>query len=127
MSLVFLLDEHISPVVAEQIRKMHPEIHIESIMTWRGGYYRNTSDEQILSITKEAGVVLVTYDRSTIFPLLKRLGERNVAHGGVIFVSQGTISSRDVGALIKGLVALWNATYTEDWSNRVVFLSPASK
>jgi hypothetical protein len=33
-----LLDEHISPVIADQVSRRRPEINIQSIFRWRGAH-----------------------------------------------------------------------------------------
>jgi hypothetical protein len=42
--LSFLLDEHISPTVAEQISRKCPEILIFPLITWQEGRYLGDSD-----------------------------------------------------------------------------------
>ena len=46
--LSFLLDEHISPTVAEQISRQGSEILIFPLITWQKGRYLGDSDEIVL-------------------------------------------------------------------------------
>ncbi|MFM7278848.1 MAG: hypothetical protein ACKO1I_14630 [Microcystis aeruginosa] len=52
--LSFLLDEHISPTVAEQISYKRPEISIFPLITWQKGRYLGDSDEIVLKAAAEA-------------------------------------------------------------------------
>ena len=71
--LDLLLDENISPVVAEQVSIRRPDISIQSIFRWRGGTLTNESDRLVLQAAAEDGLTLVTYDQSTMLPLALRL------------------------------------------------------
>ncbi len=122
--LSFLLDEQISPLVAEQISKKHPSINIFSAQTWQQGVFRAASDEVLLTAAREAALTLVTYDLRTIPPLLRQWGDLGLSHAGVIFIDHRSIPSNQFGALVKTLIWLWNAEYQSLWLNRVVFLQP---
>jgi hypothetical protein len=51
--LAFLTDEHISHVVAEQVRQKRTEIRIESLLGWRAGTLRHTGDALFLAAARE--------------------------------------------------------------------------
>ncbi len=38
-ALRLLLDEHLSPAIAEQLRLHHPDVAIFSLQEWEGGAY----------------------------------------------------------------------------------------
>lgn len=84
--LSFLLDEHISPKVAEQIQRKQPKISIFSLLNWQTGRYLGVEDEIILKAATEARLTLVTYDQNTIPLILVKWGEAQISHSGVIFV-----------------------------------------
>ena len=66
--LRYLLDEHISHVVAEQLSAGHSEVSAVSIHHWRGGKFRGRSDALILEAAAEDALTLVTYDVRSIIP-----------------------------------------------------------
>ena len=107
--LKLLLDEHISPVVADGLHHRNRQLVVFCMTEWEGGEFL-------------LGLTLVTYDRRTIPPLLKTWGEEGRKHGGVIFVDEKTVSPSDTGGLIGGLSDLWRKTSKWDWTNRVYFL-----
>jgi hypothetical protein len=61
--LRFLLDAHLSPVIAEQISTRRPEIVIFSLRDWEAGAYLDAEDDVILGKAHEQGLTLVTFDQ----------------------------------------------------------------
>lgn len=122
--LSFLLDEQISPKIAEQIKIKYPNITIFSLHTWQNGTYLGVADEIILQNAAIAEITLVTYDQKTIPPILVEWGQANIDHGGVIFIDYRSISPSDFGRLIKALVWLWKTQNKSNWQNRIVYLQP---
>jgi hypothetical protein len=120
--LSLLLDEHISPVVAEQARRKFPGIRITTLHNWRDGQFLGSSDDVFLPEALKSGLTLGTYDQRTIRPLLKRWMEQDVHHGGVIFVDAKMIAPQDFGGLVTALGRLWKSERRAPWKNRVVFL-----
>jgi hypothetical protein len=121
--LRILLDEHVSPAIAEQLSRHRPEIIVVSLQQWEGGAYRGAPDPDLLAAAAAQGWTLLTYDRRTLAPLLKVWGETGVTHAGVIFVDERTIASNDLGGLVHALLQLWEAQAAFDWTDRVVFLT----
>ncbi|MGB7844658.1 MAG: hypothetical protein WBL63_03520 [Candidatus Acidiferrum sp.] len=120
--LKLLLDEHISPAVADGLRRRNRPLVVFCMAEWEDGEFLGQQDPACLQRAAAQGLTLVTYDRRTIPPLLKAWGEEKRKHGGVIFVDERTISPADTGGLIRGLNDLSRKTSTWDWSNRVCFL-----
>jgi hypothetical protein len=120
-----LLDENISPVITNQVSRRRPEINIQDILHWRGGALANQTDALVLQAATEDGLTLVTYDVSTIQPLVIEWGLTGLTHAGVIFIDDWTIHSRDFGGLVRALERLWDDEHEQDWTNRTHFLSRA--
>jgi hypothetical protein len=120
--LKLLLDEHISPEVAVGLRRRIPALIIRSVVEWENGNFLGQEDSVCLQEASVQGLTLVTYDRRTIPPLLKRWAEETHAHAGVIFVDEKTISPADIGGLVKALGMLVKETRTWDWTDRISFL-----
>jgi predicted nuclease of predicted toxin-antitoxin system len=81
--LRLLLDEHISPSIAVQLRAKRAGIEVVSLKEWG---YLGESDEVIITNAYYEGLTFVTYDLRTIPSLLKSWGEEGKTHGGVIFI-----------------------------------------
>ena len=120
--LSLILDEQISPVVATQTTNRRPDISIQSIFHWRGGGLLTQRDQLILQAAAEDRLTLVTYDVTTIRPLVRDWTAAGLIHEGVIFVHERTIRSRDFGSLIRAIERLWDTERQANWTNRVHFL-----
>lgn len=120
--LKLLLDEHISPDVAEGLSRRNRALVVHYLAEWEGGNFLGRYDSACLQEAARQGLTLVTYDRRTIPLLLKTWAEENREHGGVIFVDEKTISPADIGGLVKALTRLAKETRNWDWSNRIFFL-----
>ena len=125
--LKLLLDEHISPDVANGIQRrnrslvIHP-IVIHCMAQWESGNFLGKEDSVCLLEAAKQHLTLVTYDRRTIPPLLKLWAEEERSHGGVIFVDEKTISQADIAGLTRALISLAGEAGKMDWTNQVYFL-----
>ena len=115
-----LLDEHVSPAVAEGLRQTG--LDAVALRAWLGGRYLEAPDEAILAEAAREIRVLVTYDQRTIPPLLKLWAEAGRGHAGVVFVDHRGIPPKDIGGLVRALVELDERLGALDWADRVVFL-----
>jgi hypothetical protein len=120
--LKLLLDEHISPDVANGLRRRNRAIDVRYMVEWEDGRFLGQEDSACLREAAAQGLTLVTYDRRTIPPLLKTWAEEERTHGGVIFVDEKTISPADIGGLVWALTRLAKETGNWDWTNRIYFL-----
>jgi hypothetical protein len=117
-----LLDEHISPAVAEGLRRRDRSLAVVCMATWGDGEFLGQQDFVCLQGAAMQGLTLVTYDRRTIPLLLKVWAEEGRRHGGVIFVDEKTISPADTGGLVRALSELVRSTTRWDWTERICFL-----
>ncbi len=120
--LKLLLDEHISPAVAEGLRRRNRSLTVLCMATWEQGEFLGQQDAVCLQQVVAQGLTLVTYDRRTIPPALKVWAEEGRKHGGMIFVDEKTISPADIGGLMRALSELARSTVRWDWTDRVCFL-----
>ena len=120
--LKLLLDEHISPAVADGLGRNHGALVVICMAEWESGEFLGQDDSASLEQAAAQGLTLVTYDLRTIPPLLKAWAEEERKHGGVIFVDEKTISPSDTGGLVRALTSLFRKTAKWDWTNRVCFL-----
>ena len=120
--LKLLLDEHISPDVANGLRRRNHAIEVFGMAEWENGHFLGQEDSPCLREAAAQGLTLVTYDRRTIPPLHKTLAEEGRTHSGVVFVDEKTISPADIGGLVWALTRLAKETGNWDWTNRIYFL-----
>lgn len=120
--LKLLLDEHISPDVADGLKRRNPGLVVHWMSGWEDGDFLGKDDFACLSRAFQQGLTLFTYDRRTIPPLLKRWAEEGRPHGGVIFVDEKTIPPSDIGGLVRAIARLFKETGKWDWTDRIYFL-----
>jgi Domain of unknown function (DUF5615) len=122
--LKLLLDENISPEVADQVATKRPDLPIVSLRDWEEGHFLSADDETLLRAAAHAGLTLVTYDQRTVPPLLSRFAEQGLSHGGILFVDQRAILSNDFGGLVRALIWFWDEHHEQDWADRLAYLRP---
>jgi hypothetical protein len=120
--LRLLLDEHISPDVADGLCRHNRTLIVRYMVEWENGDFLGQEDSACLQEAATQGLTLVTYDRRTIPPLLKAWAEEGRKHGGVVFVDEKTMSLTDIGGLVLALTRLLKETGKWDRTNRVSFL-----
>jgi hypothetical protein len=120
--LKLLLDEHISPDVANGLRRCHRAVEVRYMVEWENGHFLGQEGSPCLRAAAAQGLTLVTYDRRAIPPLLKTWAEEERTHGGVVFVDEKTISPAAIGGLVWALTRLARETGNWDWTNRICFL-----
>jgi hypothetical protein len=120
--LRLLLDEHISPDVADGLLRRNRSLVVHYMAEWENGDFLGQEDSACLEKAASQRLTLVTYDRRTIPPLLKTWAEEEREHGGIVFVDEKTISPADIGGLVRALINLSKETGAWDWANRVYFL-----
>lgn len=125
MALRLLLDENISPVVAQQIQQKRPDIIVESLYHWQEGALVGMPDSRVLRVAHEHHLTVVTFDTQILSELYFWFEEVR-PFSGLLFVDEKTIANNDFGALVASLIALWDKCFEEDWANRLVYLTRAS-
>lgn len=120
--LKLLLDEHISPDVADGLGRRSRSVMVHHLAEWEKGIFLGQDDAAILEGAATQGLTPVTYDRRTIPPLLKAWAEEGRRLAGVIFVDEKTIFPADIGGLVRALTQLTKDTGAWDWTDRVCFL-----
>ena len=121
MILRLMLDENISPIVAEQIRQKHPDIVIESVNTWHGGAYTGTPDTDLIAALDAEEWLLVTYD-TQILAEQPFLFDVNMTYSGILFIDHHTIAPNDFGGLVRALISFWEINKEQEWKNIIGFL-----
>jgi hypothetical protein len=118
--LRLVTDSHVPPGVARAACKL-ARLEITALRDWCGGVHLHESDARLLVLAWEERATLITYDVNT-FPLaVKERLEAGLSHAGVIYVS-ARYGQNDIGGITRGLVKLWRAENTLDWTNRIRFL-----
>ena len=120
--LKLLLDEHVPPAVATELKRHIRSLEAHPLPQWRGGAFLGESDERIVAEAAALGLTLVTYDVKTIPNVLYGRVRAGLSHGGAILVTSHQIRMGEVGDLVRALESLFRRMGSLDWTNRVVFL-----
>jgi predicted nuclease of predicted toxin-antitoxin system len=119
----YLLDEHISPLVAARLRALgHEAVAVAERESLRGG-----SDDRILEAAAAEDRVLVTYDVQDFGSLGANMAAAGEPHPGIILVSSRRFppSAATVRRVSDALHALAISTRGASGSDRLVWLSEA--
>lgn len=118
----FLLDEHISPLVAARLRSIgHDAVAVVERQGLRGA-----ADERLRQVASAEDRVLVTYDVRDFGRLGMRMGRAAEPHPGMVLVTPRAFSpgASDVGRLSNALHALSTSDEGRSMVDRVVWLQP---
>ncbi len=114
-----LLDEHINPEVARQLRKKGFDV-----LSVEEARMREASDEQVLSFAASEKRVIVTYNIRDFQMLLLDWHRAGRHHSGIVFVSEKTASQKTIGPLVRALKKLLDtAPRSRDWLNDKAYFS----
>ncbi|MBI4566130.1 MAG: DUF5615 family PIN-like protein [Planctomycetes bacterium] len=97
----FLLDAHISPVVAEILAK--DDFDVRAVA---GSPLAAAEDDELLCVAASEKRLFVTYDNATVPAAVAELLQQGMEIPVIIYVSSATIPSNDFSALAKALKRL---------------------
>lgn len=119
-----LLDEHITPSVAIELRRMGHDV----IAVAERDDLRGRPDVEIFSEAAVGGRAVVTFDVGDYLPLVNRSIQVGHRHGGLVLLSSARSWSdgRAAGRLVAALARLMLAHPADDaFSDRIEWLQPA--
>jgi hypothetical protein len=85
------------------------------------GRYRVSHDPVLLSVLREQGLILVSFDRRTMAVHAGELTRAGSGHAGVILFRR-SVSPTDYGKQSRLLVEFWREAGNEDWADRIEYL-----
>lgn len=100
----FLLDAHISPLVAEMLSQQGIEARAIA-----GSDLADASDEEILRIAAEEGRIVITYDTDTMPALYERRYRDGSTIPGVAYVKAERIPQADASGQARAIQKLASA------------------
>lgn len=98
MAVAFLLDEHISPLVARGVARAGYDAEAVA-----GSPIAKSDDDAVLRSAIATGRILVTYNSGDFAALVVDAVKAGIDIPGVVFVDHRTIPSSDIGGLVKSL------------------------
>jgi len=95
-----------------------PIIHLAD---WLGGKHRISKDPVLLSALREAGLIIIGFDRRTLAMHAGQLTREGAGHSGVILFRR-SVSQMDYGKQSRLLVGFWREAADWDWAERIEYL-----
>ncbi len=121
MSVVsFLLDEHVSPAVANAIRSVEPTIQVLSVGIDADAPLKQCSDQSLLEFAEAGRWSLVTFDKTTMPLHATEHCAKGLRTWGVFVFPNGNRMS--AGRIAEELVMIWATSEAEEWIDRVDYL-----
>jgi Domain of unknown function (DUF5615) len=93
-----LLDEMISPEVAERLRAQDHDVEAVA-----GSSLGGLGDAEVFAAAQDQGRALVTYNRDDYLELIRRYAERDLDHNGLIIVHPTRYPNDQFARLVEAL------------------------
>lgn len=101
-----------------QIQVNFPIVHISD---WQDGAYLSVKDPALLMTLREAGLVLVGFDRASLPMHAGDLTREGLGHAGIILFRR-SVSSVAYGKQARLLVEFWQEAADWDWADRIEYV-----
>jgi hypothetical protein len=114
-------DANLSRKFVRACRRLDKKFPLIHLADWMDGRYRVSHDPVLLSVLREQGLILVSFDRRTMAVHAGELTRAGSGHAGVILFRR-SVSPTDYGKQSRLLVEFWREAGNEDWADRIEYL-----
>ena len=121
MKFRLLADENTSNRLVAACRQIEAAFLLIHISDWKEGAYLSVKDPALLMTLREAGMVLVGFDRASMPMHAGELTREGLGHAGVILFRR-SVSAMAYGRQARLLVNLWREAEDWDWADRIEYL-----
>ena len=101
-----------------QIEAGFPIVHISD---WREGACLSLKDPALLMTLREAGMVLISFDRASLPMHAGSLTREGLGHAGIILFRR-SVPTVAYGKQARLLVEFWRKAIDWDWADRIEYL-----
>jgi hypothetical protein len=115
--LRFLLDEHVSRAIQDQLLRLSPNIDI-LMVGQSGAPAKGTPDADLLQWIEQTDYVLVTNNRRTMPVHLQAHFEVGGHISGMLLLRRGA----SLGQVIENLFLLWETVEADEFQDGVLFI-----
>ncbi|HEY3760301.1 MAG TPA: hypothetical protein VGN23_00940 [Verrucomicrobiae bacterium] len=119
-----LADENTSHRMVAACRQIEDSFPIIHISDWQDGAYLSVKDPALLMSLREAGLVLVSFDRASLPMHAGDLTREGLGHAGIILFRR-SIPSVAYGKQARLLVEFWQEASDWDWADRIEYIPRA--
>lgn len=116
-----LADENTSHRLVAACRQIQPDFPLVHIADWQAGAMLSVKDPALLMTLREAGMILVGFDRASLPMHAGELTRKGLGHAGVILFRR-LVPALAYGKQARLLVDLWQDAKGWDWADRIEYL-----
>lgn len=124
MPLALLLDEHISPTLAQMLRDR--SVDAVAVQHWREGALLSKPDEQLLIEAEKESRILVSYDVATLGQAAQELARNGQEHAGVLLISSKTVRP-DAYSRLCDILESFAANHSSDYMRNIVLFAQTAR
>jgi hypothetical protein len=121
VKLRLLADENTSHRFVSACRQIDPTAPILHICDWKEGAYLSAKDPGLLMALREAGIILVGFDRASLPMHAGNLTREGLGHAGIILFRR-SVPTVAYGKQARLLVNFWQESEKWDWPDRIEYL-----
>jgi hypothetical protein len=119
-----LADENTSHRMVAACRQIEDSFPLIHISVWREGSCLSLKDPALLMTLREAGMILVGFDRASLPMHAGDLTREGLGHAGVILFRRA-VPTVAYGKQSRLLVEFWRQAADWDWADRIEYLPGA--
>lgn len=116
-----LADENTSHWLVSACRQIEADFPMVHIAKWENGAYLSAKDPALLMTMREAGLILVGFDRASLPMHAGQLTREGLGHAGVILFRR-TVPAIAYGKQSRLLVDFWQEAADWEWADRIEYL-----
>ena len=116
-----LADENTSHRLVAACQRIEPGFPIIHISDWEDGTHLSVKDPALLMALREAGMILVGFDRASLPMHAGELTREGLGHAGVILFRR-LVSAVAYGKQARLLVDFWREAMAWEWADRIEYL-----
>ena len=114
-------DANLSRKFVQACRRLDKKFPLSHLADWMDGRYRVSQDPVLLSVLREQGLILVSFDRRTMARHAGELTRAGSGHAGVIRLRR-SVSPVDYGKQSRLLDEFWREACDGEWADRIEYL-----
>ena len=116
-----LADENTSHRLVTACHQIDADFSIAHIAHWMNGASLSVKDPALLMTLREAGIILIGFDRASLPIHAAKATREGLGHAGIVLFRR-TVSVVAYGHQARILVQFWREAHNWNWADRVQYL-----
>ena len=114
-------DSNLSRHFVKACHRLEKDFPLTHLADWLNGKHLISKDPVLLSVLREQGLIIVTFDRRTMAAHAGELTRAGSGHAGVILFRR-SVSQIDYGKQARLVLEFWKGAGDWDWVDRIEYL-----